>query len=399
MQSRRRTLRSLAAKDPAEPSYRAAYRLGCYPRFFRVARNFFWRPSTDHSVTDLGEVFLASMMAGAADRSSAEDWYTRQVRECAEEHILVWIDGIEEALVPLAAKVNATVRSALHDLLPRLRRLAQEMIERACSRGEFDGITHGAGATPLERESEDLQSYCGQTLQEGTDHWHLMNLGQAVGYYCQRMYPLESGAPAPPPDGVVRAIAALPPRFLETVPELGRLFRQAGQSPATGAEEILATALGRSVWAEGTPAPRARGSRQSSQSEIPRGTGRSPRQRVRDLTKSLHFRIEYGLSDLRSQEAPLKPRWVSGRDGWELWYGPTLCARYTREAPHQRLILDAFEELGWPPRIDDPLPPGKRADTAKALQKRLRQSPLVIERDGNHLKKQKGFRWRTRPPA
>src|SRR5437870_3320906 len=30
--------------------------------------------------------------------------------------------------------------------------------------------------------------------------------------------------------------------------------------------------------------------------------------------------------------------------------------RFTQEARLQRLILAAFEELGWPSRIDDPLP-------------------------------------------
>jgi hypothetical protein len=85
-----------------------------------------------------------------------------------------------------------------------------------------------------------------------------------------------------------------------------------------------------------------------------------------------------------------RPRWDKARR--ELWYGDKLCLEYKRPAPRQHLLLDAFEEMNWPDRIDDPLPPGTSANTIGDLQKRLRSnnSPVAIERDGSGT----GFLWR-----
>jgi hypothetical protein len=61
---------------------------------------------------------------------------------------------------------------------------------------------------------------------------------------------------------------------------------------------------------------------------------------------------------LSRDEAPLladcTPRW----DGKHrvLSVGGQIVKRYTRSSPNQEQILQAFEEQGWPCRIDDPLP-------------------------------------------
>lgn len=59
----------------------------------------------------------------------------------------------------------------------------------------------------------------------------------------------------------------------------------------------------------------------------------------------------------------LTPRWDATRR--ELWLGNELVKRFRVPAEMQECILAAFEEDGWPPRIDDPLPPDER----------LRQTP------------------------
>jgi hypothetical protein len=89
---------------------------------------------------------------------------------------------------------------------------------------------------------------------------------------------------------------------------------------------------------------------------------------------------------------PPRPRW----DGQsrELWFGDTLCRRYTRRAPRQERVLEAFERLGWPQRIPNPVPEGSLADTVKDLQDSVRDSPIMFERDGTG----KGITWRRRPP-
>jgi len=51
------------------------------------------------------------------------------------------------------------------------------------------------------------------------------------------------------------------------------------------------------------------------------------------------------------------PRPYYNRDLRELWWGNELVKHFKQRAPDQHLILSAFEEQGWPRRIDDPLSP------------------------------------------
>ena len=60
-----------------------------------------------------------------------------------------------------------------------------------------------------------------------------------------------------------------------------------------------------------------------------------------------------------------KPRW--DRERREFWFGDRLCKTFRQPAPNQTRILDAFEECGWPPRIDDPLPPRRDSDRRQRL--------------------------------
>ncbi len=66
---------------------------------------------------------------------------------------------------------------------------------------------------------------------------------------------------------------------------------------------------------------------------------------------------------------------ASGADGVPCWdaqrrelrVGRVVVKRYRQPAPNQELVLRAFEEDGWPPRIDDPLPPEPEQDTKRRL--------------------------------
>jgi hypothetical protein len=75
-----------------------------------------------------------------------------------------------------------------------------------------------------------------------------------------------------------------------------------------------------------------------------------------------------------------KPRWdaVLRRLTWN---GEPV-ASYRRSAPNQATILSAFEEEGWPTRIDDPLSPGQLRQTLKDLQKKLKDAPITFRADG-----------------
>ena len=70
--------------------------------------------------------------------------------------------------------------------------------------------------------------------------------------------------------------------------------------------------------------------------------------------------------------------------------------RYRVPAPNQELILSAFQEEGWVPRIDDPLAPqlnqdSKRRlhDTINSLNRNQKQSLIRFLGDG----KGEGIRW------
>jgi len=84
----------------------------------------------------------------------------------------------------------------------------------------------------------------------------------------------------------------------------------------------------------------------------------------------------------------------------ELRVGDQLVKHFKSPAPNQQVILSAFEEEGWPPRIDDPLPPhpdqdSKRRlnDTIKSLNRHQKSRLIHFEGDGTG----EGVRWGLLP--
>jgi hypothetical protein len=95
------------------------------------------------------------------------------------------------------------------------------------------------------------------------------------------------------------------------------------------------------------------------------------------------------------------PQWLSDRR--ELWVGNVVVKRFRRPAPNQETVLAAFQEEGWPVRIDDPLTRQPDRDAIQCLHdtinhlNRNRSSPLIhFAGDGTG----RGIRWRfTDAPA
>lgn len=63
--------------------------------------------------------------------------------------------------------------------------------------------------------------------------------------------------------------------------------------------------------------------------------------------------------------------------------------RFQRTAPNQELVLAAFEEHGWPERVDDPLPGDadlvaqeRLHDTIKCLNRGVRPRLIHFRGDG-----------------
>lgn len=94
-----------------------------------------------------------------------------------------------------------------------------------------------------------------------------------------------------------------------------------------------------------------------------------------------------------------QPIWDKERN--ELRFGQLLIKEYKLPSPNQEAILNAFEEEGWPPRIDDPLTPHpdidpKRRlhDTIKSLNRNQRIAAIRFRGDGSG----QGVRWGSRTP-
>jgi hypothetical protein len=93
------------------------------------------------------------------------------------------------------------------------------------------------------------------------------------------------------------------------------------------------------------------------------------------------------------------PRW--DRDCRELWLGDALIKQFKVPAANQEIILQAFQEEGWPPCIDDPLPPQfsinpKRRlhDTLGALNRNQKHRFLRFRGNGAG-----NFCWESVPPT
>lgn len=92
------------------------------------------------------------------------------------------------------------------------------------------------------------------------------------------------------------------------------------------------------------------------------------------------------------------PRW-DGKVS-QLWWGKHLVKEFRRPAVNQELVLAALEEEGWPPRIDDPLPPTdyidpkvRLHDTIKALNHHHLHRIIQFCGDG----KGRGIQWSLVP--
>ena len=87
---------------------------------------------------------------------------------------------------------------------------------------------------------------------------------------------------------------------------------------------------------------------------------------------------------------------VWDRDRQELRIGGMVVKQFKVPAPNQEMILAAFEEEGWPPRIDDPLPPQPHQDpkrrlhdTINSLNRNHRAETIRFTGDGSG----QGVRW------
>jgi hypothetical protein len=91
----------------------------------------------------------------------------------------------------------------------------------------------------------------------------------------------------------------------------------------------------------------------------------------------------------RKKEHWEKPFWDSERG--ELRFKERRIKKYKQRAPNHRVILDAFQSQGWPPRIDNPFDHKKQLDeTIQGMNRGIRK--ICFERDGTG----EGVLWKLR---
>jgi hypothetical protein len=89
-----------------------------------------------------------------------------------------------------------------------------------------------------------------------------------------------------------------------------------------------------------------------------------------EITRTLHG--PSALDNVRVQNllpspsASIVPEWDNDR--LQLRVNGELVKQFKLPAPNQELILAAFQEEGWPPRIDDPLPPHVEQNSKRRLR-------------------------------
>jgi hypothetical protein len=106
-----------------------------------------------------------------------------------------------------------------------------------------------------------------------------------------------------------------------------------------------------------------------------------------------------GLSVEPAVRMPQVPTWDDQRR--QLRIGSKIVKEFKLPSPNQETVLMAFEEEGWPPRIDDPLSPQAQLDprrrlhdTIKALNRKQKHPALRFMGDGSG----EGIRWELRTP-
>lgn len=88
------------------------------------------------------------------------------------------------------------------------------------------------------------------------------------------------------------------------------------------------------------------------------------------------------------------PRW--DKESGELWLGEVLLHHFRRVPTTIGLILSVFEELGWPPSIDDPLTPiigrwepDRLRSQINTFNRRMLNPLIQLRMDGSG----EGIRW------
>jgi hypothetical protein len=338
---------------------KAAFCLGQRPFDFRVRQYVNWQLPVD--LWDLGRE--AGMVAA--------------------------VDGMEEAFTDLAAAIKPNIYATLPKEIAGLRLFSQDFVDGLERVGAFGGLPQGRGPAPESPVWIRVCQLVPQALTEGSDLQRLLALGIALGRLQLAAHERSMGEPAPAPQRArqlqalaaeaLRAATAIPARVVSAVPSLQTLQHLSDDLGEQHPADIFTRAAGEKgvpSWMRDNP-------------DI--ALAEAIRLLSDDIETRLHSLPPCSQDSNVARGGPVKPHWNS--ENRTLSYRGVVCARYSRPAPRQTVILDSFQESNWPDHIDDPLDKGCLQNTIRDLQEKVRESPIIFERDG----KGQGITWRPRP--
>lgn len=117
-----------------------------------------------------------------------------------------------------------------------------------------------------------------------------------------------------------------------------------------------------------------------------------------EVQVALTSRGQWYARQLLEETEPSQLNWDSLRK--ELTFNGQLAKRFRRQAPNQILVIEAFQEEGWPERIDDPLSRSRRIRP----KRRLRQTVSDLNDGLDFIRfysdgSGEGIRWKSLTPA
>jgi hypothetical protein len=331
---------SAASTGPADARPLAAYRLGHHSHALRMWQQFFWE-ETGQKDTDTGA--------------------------------RVAVQEMKEALDALSGEVRPEVLEELLGLLREADAVTARMTDLLRTPGEF-----GHGPAPGFSNWQTLRLAADRALEEGSPLRRWFCLGAALGDYELHCHVHKDPLHVPDLRPVLEAARALDGQQVALVPVLRALLHSSGGTNTLQPRVILEEAL----------VPLCQGTGVEAHEPIswlkdvgPLGDTAA----MGVLLGKLDDGIQSALAQIRDAARPLakavreqeKPRWDKKKG--KLLLGDLPIRRVAGHAKNVRLVLDAFEEVGWPDRLDDPIPgrPGKLnsqrlSDTIKSLNTGLK---------------------------
>jgi hypothetical protein len=254
------------------------------------------------------------------------------------------ISQLDEARRILPPEIDGWTYDSLPFVFAKFNRLTANMIHAAGTTGEYNGARFGSGPVPGIELWKELQSLADDALDEGGRLRPYYELGVALGDFQLELWDLDQAAVVSNDVGLLPDILPV----VERARQLPRLWSMMQSAPELNPGE-RATLYRRLI--------------DQNRDAFCLPTGAVGFRIINELARTLDTRIQEGLQRIALEPTRTGSGQPRGKPSWwksvlQLHAEGRLVRDVARQAKHLIKILDAFEEDGWPRKIDDPLPKG-----------------------------------------